>query len=169
MSELQHNLAQPKFLVDEMLFRLGRWLRAAGYDTVIATDAKPDYYLLRQAIDEDRLLVTCDRELSEHRSAKDRVIFLNSDNLEANARELCDKVAINWQQAPFTRCLVCNTVLVDADEEQLNQVPPQTREHLEMACYCPECRQVFWEGSHVKRMQHHLHDWQEKFSSKVNN
>lgn len=49
---------EPGFLVDEMLQRLGPWLRAAGYDTRIATHAEADYYLLRQAIDEGRLLLT---------------------------------------------------------------------------------------------------------------
>jgi hypothetical protein len=31
----------PRFLCDEMLHGLGRWLRAAGYDTVIAESGIP--------------------------------------------------------------------------------------------------------------------------------
>ena len=52
-----------------MLQRLGRWLRAAGYDTLIARNAESDYELLRQALDEGRLLITRDRELAKHRRA----------------------------------------------------------------------------------------------------
>ncbi len=155
---------EPRFLVDEMLQRLGRWLRTAGYDTVIATDAKPDYYLLRQAIDEGRLLITRDRELSQHRSAKNNVILLESDSLEACAKELCNKVPVDWHYDPFTRCMVCNTLMDDATPEQMKSAPDDVQEYVDAAYYCPECNQVFWDGSHVRRMRTHLDDWYQKFS-----
>jgi len=148
-----------------MLQRLGRWLRAAGYDTVIATDAEPDYYLLRQAIEQDRLLVTRDRELSQHRSARDNVILLDCDSLEECAEELSRQVDIDWHHNPFTRCMVCNTLMSDATPEQLQNAPEDIRASTDAVFYCPECKQVFWDGSHVKRMQHHLDDWYNKFSS----
>lgn len=156
---------EPRFLVDEMLQRLGRWLRAAGYDTVIATDASPDYYLLRQAIDEGRLLITRDRELSQHRRAKGHVILLTADSLEACARELSEKFPIDWQHDPFTRCMVCNTPMQPASPQQLESAPEDVQQLVDAAYYCPCCNQVFWDGSHVKRMRHHLDDWQRKFSS----
>jgi uncharacterized protein with PIN domain len=155
---------EPKFLVDEMLQRLGRWLRAAGYDTVIATDAEPDYYLLRQAIDEGRILVTRDRELSQHRSARDNVILLECDALEDCARELSEKVSIDWQHQPFTRCMVCNTPMSSATSEQIQSAPEDVRDSDDAVFYCPQCRQVFWDGSHVKRMQRHLDDWKNKYT-----
>ena len=154
----------PKFLVDEMLQRLGRWLRAAGYDVLIATDAKPDYYLLRQAINEDRLLITRDRELSQHRSASNHVILLESDSLENCAAELSQKARIDWHHNPFTRCMVCNTVMSNATPEQLRSAPGDIQDSPDAVYYCPECKQVFWDGSHVKRMQNHLDDWHSKFS-----
>ena len=57
----------PALLCDRMLIRLGRWLRAAGYDTEIAADAIADRLLLDHAIREGRLLLTRDRKLAEHR------------------------------------------------------------------------------------------------------
>lgn len=155
----------PRFLCDEMLQRLGRWLRAAGYDTLIAQDAEADYWLLRRAIDEGRLLVTRDRELLDHRRAPGNVIFLDTETLEECARALTAQVPVDWLYQPFCRCLVCNTPLVDATREQLDALALSNKEDLQPAYYCPECRQVFWEGSHVRRMRHHLQDWQERFST----
>ena len=152
--------ATPKFLVDEMLQRLGRWLRAAGYDTVIALNATPDYYLLRQAIDEGRLLLTCDRKLMEHRRAADTVILLRCSSLNDCMHELSKQVEIDWQHAPFSRCLVCNTPLSNATPTQMQSAPASVNERELRALYCPQCHQVFWEGSHVNRMRDQLATWQ---------
>jgi uncharacterized protein with PIN domain len=154
----------PRFLVDEMLQRLGRWLRAAGYDTLIAGDSESDYYLFRRALDDGRYLITRDRKLSEYRRAEGTVILLESERMEDNARELAEHIPINWHLAPFTRCMVCNTPLVDATPEQRIQIPAKSRDTIDAAFYCPQCRQVFWEGSHVKRMRHHLDDWFDKYT-----
>ncbi len=149
-----------KFLVDEMLQRLGSWLRAAGYDTVIARDGRDDYALLRQAIDEDRLLLTRDRELARHRRAPGRVLLLECDGLDDCIRELSEKLDIDWLHRPFHRCLVCNTELVPADEAARARIPERARERSEDAWYCPVCRKVYWEGSHVDRMRKRLEAWQ---------
>lgn len=159
----------PKFLCDEMLQRLGRWLRAAGYDTLIARDAEADYQLLRQAIDDGRLLITRDRELVEHRRAAGTVVYLECDNLEQCAAALSAKVTINWLREPFSRCMNCNTPLTDATPQQIRNLPLKQKAHIDAAFYCPACNQVFWDGSHVKRMRKHLTDWAAKYSPLVVN
>jgi len=153
----------PKFLCDEMLQRLGRWLRAAGYDTLIAMNAESDYQLLRQAIDTGRLLITRDRGLLEHRRAEGTVICLESELIEACAEELGRRININWLYRPFTRCLNCNTFLIDATPAQIAALPLKQKEYINAALYCPECRQVFWEGSHVHRMRKQLEDWSQRY------
>ena len=157
----------PKFLCDEMLQRLGSWLRAAGYDTVIAKDAEADYQLLRRAIDEGRLLVTRDKELSQHRRAKGTVIYIEADTLEQCAAALSAKQAINWLLEPFSRCMKCNSILINATPQQIRSLPLQRKEHIDAAFYCPECKQVFWDGSHVSRMRQHLTDWAKKYSPAI--
>lgn len=165
MPQPEKQSSPPRFLCDEMLQRLGSWLRAAGYDTLIARDGEEDYQLLRQAIDVGRLLITRDRELARHRRAKGTVILLDVDGLEKCAEALTQQVHINWLKAPFTRCMNCNTPLVDATPQQVRSLPLKNKEHINAAFYCPECRQVFWDGSHVKRMRAHLTKWSEKYSA----
>ncbi len=154
----------PKFLCDEMLQRLGRWLRAAGYDTEIAMDAEPDYELLKRARRDGRYLITRDRKIMEFRNAAKTVILLDADSLDECAAALSQQMDIDWLAKPFTRCMVCNTELIDATPQQLAGLSLVKTEHINAAFYCPSCRQVFWEGSHVKRMRTHLHDWASRFS-----
>ena len=156
-----------KFLVDENLQRLGSWLRAAGYDTLIESDGRPDYALLKQALADERLLITRDRKLTEHRRAPGTVILLDCENLEDCIAALCRQLPINWLHEPFARCLVCNTRLIDAKAEQLQVLPARLKNSIEHAYYCPGCKKVYWDGSHVRRMRARLHDWQQRFGQPV--
>ena len=117
-------------------------------------------YLLRQAIAEGRLLLTCDRKLMEHRRAPGHVILLSCGSLEESVQELTQQLHIEWQHKPFTRCLLCNSLLRDATPEQLQSTPASIHDRELPAFYCPKCNQVFWEGSHVKRMRQQLGTWQ---------
>ena len=53
----------PRFVVDTMLGRLARWLRAMGYDTLYPGQAE-DRRLLQLSRAEERILVTRDRMLA---------------------------------------------------------------------------------------------------------
>ena len=53
-----------RFLCDEMLVRLARLLRAAGYDTYLAAGGEPDAELIKTARREGRILITRDKRLA---------------------------------------------------------------------------------------------------------
>jgi uncharacterized protein with PIN domain len=148
-----------------MLQRLGNWLRAAGYDTLIEANGRSDYEVLRQAIDEQRYLVTRDRKLMEHRRAPGTVILLNCDGIEQCVASLSEQLPVNWQYRPFVRCTVCNTPLIKASPQQKQSIPEQSQQHIDDAFYCPVCNQVYWEGSHVRRMRNQLKKWHRTYNS----
>lgn len=158
-----------KFLVDENLQRLGSWLRAAGYDTLIESDGRADYELLKQALAEERLLITRDRKLTEHRRAPGTVILLECENLEDCVAALSRQLPIDWVHDPFVRCLVCNTKLIQARSEHLLELPVRLRATLDSAYYCPSCKKVYWDGSHVRRMRTRLEDWHQRFTEAATN
>ena len=155
-----------KFLCDEMLQRFGRWLRTAGYDTKIVNDGRDDYEILKLARKEDRVLLTCDRALTEYRDADKVVVLLETGSLDELAKQLSQKCQINWQFQPFTRCMTCNTVLTEADEQQRETIPPdiQQNSHNREVYYCPTCNKVYWNGGHVKRMREHLEKWHQQYN-----
>ncbi len=148
-----------KLLCDEMLVRLGRWLRAAGYDTAIAEPGMPDREVVAQAFSEGRLLITRDRKMAEHRLARGRLIILNAKDLHDQAREVAARLCIDWTRRPFSRCLVCNTPLKRGEERHFLQVPPESREAIDEVYICPGCGKTFWHGSHVARMRRKLAGW----------
>ncbi len=145
-----------------MLKGLGRWLRAAGYDTRIQEDGATDRAMLQTAEREARLLVTRDRKLTEFRHTADRVLLLESNSLEDCAQELSRRLALDWLYRPFTRCLVCNTLLVEAGKGAEEQVPASSRPYVGALHRCPTCGRVYWEGGHVRRMRARLAGWQRR-------
>lgn len=149
-----------KFYCDEMLQRLGRWLRAAGYDTRIQVNGGSDSAMLRDARSDGRLLITRDHKLMEFRDAADTVILLHSNTLQECIDELTSRVQLDWLYRPFSRCLICNTVLVEADAEAWNQLPRGSRLHVHRLLSCSHCTRVYWEGGHVRRMRARLAVWQ---------
>lgn len=152
-------MPQPRFLCDEMLQRLGRWLRAAGYDTAIATSGSDDRALVEQARDQSRWLITRDRHLARFRNGDGRVVLLGANDTPQLAAELSERFAIDWLHRPFSRCLDCNTPLVPATLDQLEQVPPEALSIERAGWYCPTCDKVLWRGSHVRRMRHTLENF----------
>lgn len=142
-----------RFLCDEMLARLGRWLRAAGYDTAIAEPGDNDANLIQQACDEDRLLITRDRKMQEYREASGRVVLVEANQLPDQLKELSWLCNIDWLCHPFSRCLECNGELQKAGEEQRQRVPPDSLRDDEILLYCPRCDKPYWNGSHVHRMR----------------
>ncbi|TSA50965.1 MAG: hypothetical protein D4R48_00420 [Nitrosomonadales bacterium] len=146
-----------KLLCDEMLKGLARWLRTAGYDVEMEPDGTADRLLIERALEEERLLLTRDRTLLEIRHAMRVVVLLESNGLEACAREVTQKLGVNWLFNPFSRCSLCNTLLIETEPPL--DFPPD----IEQAFICPSCDKYYWHGGHVKRMRHRLERWQGEF------
>jgi uncharacterized protein len=150
---------QVRLYCDEMLARLGRRLRAAGYDTAIAEGGLGDAEIIAGCAAEGRTLLTRDRHLATTAQGRVPVLRLTEAGLAAQARALRAALAIDWQRAPFTRCLVDNTPLVPAPPEMASQVPPTSRAAGGPLHLCPECRRLYWPGGHVRRMLVRLAEW----------
>ncbi len=150
----------PRFLCDEMLGRLCRYLRAAGYDTLFANNGNPDRDLLRQCHDEGRYFLTQDQLVREHKAARDIALILPQDDLDQLAALLSTRFQLDWLSHAFTRCLQDNTLLLAADVTAAASVPPDARRPDEILTVCPTCGRVYWQGSHYKRMHARLSKWQ---------
>lgn len=141
-----------KFLCDEMLGGLARWLRAAGYDAAMPEPGTPDRALVDQARAQGRILLTCDRALLDIKGAPDVTHMLDTDTLEGWSIDLRETLGVNWLAAPFTRCLVCNVELIEADADAMAAMPEEARNGTGPHRQCPKCARGYWPGSHAKRM-----------------
>ena len=150
----------PRFLCDEMLGQLCRYLRAAGYDTLLANDGQPDRILLQQCHDEGRFFLTQDQLIREHKAARNIALILPQGNTDELAAILGTHFHLDWLGRAFTRCLVDNTPLLAADAVSAARVPPDALRPNEPLTVCPLCERVYWQGSHFKRMHARLARWQ---------
>ena len=148
-----------RFLCDEMLVRLGKWLRVAGYDTLIATPGTADRELLDCAIRENRTLITRDRSYMQRRGAEGVVFLINGNGMESWLNTLTHELDINWCLNPFSRCLLCNRELESGPGQFAHLMPAYVMDE-NIPCYhCPDCAKPFWEGGHVQRMRRKLEQW----------
>ncbi|WP_374574830.1 DUF5615 family PIN-like protein [Phenylobacterium sp.] len=143
-----------RFLCDEMLARLARLLRAAGHDTALARAGEADAALLARARDEDRLLVTRDRELAARAGAHG--VLVGGRGVLEEAQALARAAPVDWSLAPFTRCVMDNAALREATAGETAQAPPSARGRPGPFRACPACGRVYWPGSHTRRIAERL-------------
>ncbi len=150
----------PRFLVDENLGRLARWLRVAGFDALHRNPAD-DAWLLRTAVAEGRVLLTRDRKLLDPRrlpaplraeAGTVRIHFVEGFDTREQLLEVCRALGLDPLERAFRRCPLCNEPLQSIDRERARGAVPERS----LALYgeffrCPACRKVYWEGDHVAR------------------
>ena len=144
-------LRRPRFVLDVHLGKLARLLRMLGFDALW----RPDYTdpeILAIAQEGQRILLSRDRALIESPSIL-RGIRIVSQRPTEQAAEVLVRLDLASQLQPFSRCMVCNGLLVKANKEQVqDRLPPRTRERYTEFRVCMDCQRIYWEGSHYGAM-----------------
>jgi len=140
-----------KFIADEMLGRLAKWLRIFGYDTLYLKDVG-DSRLLRISLSEKRILLTRDRLLIRRRGIRN-FLFITDDHPLDQVKQVVRELSLSFPKNPFTRCVLCNSPLIPfSKEEACKIVPDYVCRTQEVFGQCPECKRVYWKGTHYERM-----------------
>lgn len=142
--------AAPRWLVDEMLGRLARYLRFLGHDTEYVRGL-PDEAIGARALRERRILVTRDRLLS--RRTPGAVLVETTDVLE-QLRVVLRSYPSASREVRFDRCTLCNGELRPrgpAPEGALGSGPPDVPRFR-----CEACGHEYWEGSHTAAIRRRL-------------
>jgi len=144
-----------RFLADVMLGRLARWLRIVGYDTLYFRDMN-DQELLRRAIQDNRTLLTRDRELSQRGGS--RALLITGEDLESQLIQVLEEMNLRPRVGNGIRCPLCNETLKETPREDVqNAVPPYVWDTQRKFSRCPGCGRIFWEGTHWDRIRRRLH------------
>ena len=149
-----------KFICDDNLGKLAKWLRTLGYDTLFSCTIS-DQELISQALKEDRIILTRDNKLVQMKSVT-KYLLIESDKPLEQLKQVKEKFNLKTEeQTLFSRCLVCNTLLEKIEKESIKEkIPPYVYKTQNDFVHCPQCDKIFWTGTHVQRMTQRLKDSQ---------
>lgn len=139
-------------IVDEMLIKLGRFLRMAGYHVIIPR-GRTDREIASIAMEKDLLLLTRDKDLSNMKGPLSLKII--SDNIDEQMKEMTGSKYIGSIRRETTRCPACDSILdmvTDIDIISQLDVPQKVKERQEIFFTCPDCEKIYWKGKHWDRI-----------------
>ena len=140
-----------RFIADEMLGKLAKWLRAVGYDTAYF-EGDGDSALVQQALQEDRIILTRDSGLVERKLAR-KSLLIKDDEPREQFRQVVSELGLDVKNGLFTRCLICNRELFPVEKEAVrDKVHLYTYSTQSKFYECPDCGRVFWPGTHKDSM-----------------
>lgn len=152
---LEDTTSPPSFVADVMLGRLAKWLRIAGFD-VLYSNRFSDDELVRLSNGEGRILLSRDTRLLVRR-AVNRFIFLESEDVRAQLKQVFRSAHVTHLPALLSRCLSCNEPLAEVPRESVSELVPayvfRTQPHFKS---CPHCLRVYWAGTHRQSVLHTL-------------
>ncbi|MBE9482422.1 MAG: Mut7-C RNAse domain-containing protein [Chloroflexi bacterium] len=144
-----------KFIVDNNVGKLAKWLRIMGYDTLFF-NGSDDSGMIAIALAEDRVILTRDTQIMERRvvtSGRLKAILIQSDKTERQMSQVIDSLNLDCQFKPFTICLECNQPLEERSKQQVRDlVPPYVFKTQSQYMECPACHRIYWRGTHWQAM-----------------
>ena len=150
-----------KFIADNNVGKLSRWLRLIGYDTVLLK-RKDDAQMIKMALGEDRVILTGDAQFMKRRIVKNgilKTVHIEQDDPEFQVRKVVETLSLNYDFKPFSRCLECNRVLVARHKEDVKGfIPARVFEAQTQYTQCPACHRIYWPGTHWQAMGKKLRD-----------
>lgn len=142
-----------------MLGTLARYLRILGYDTLYP-DESGDAELLFLAYTQGRILLTRDTKMGTKSSPN--IFVLKSVIPEEQLKKVVEKLKLKTGEKLFTRCLECNTSLVEVEKGEVKgKIPPYVFKQQSKFAQCPKCRRYYWPGTHLERMKERVKRWEE--------
>jgi uncharacterized protein with PIN domain len=145
-----------KFICDDNLGKLAKFLRILGYDCLFFENIL-DRELLSLALKQDRLILTRDTKILKLKVAAKSLLIKSEDPYEQVKQVLSDLKLEPEKADFFSRCLVCNQVLERIEKEKIkDRVYPYVYQTQENFVICPKCKKIYWAGTHIEDMEKKL-------------
>jgi len=144
-----------KFICDDNLGKLAKWLRTLGYDTLFF-DPIEDGDLIARALKEDRTVLSRDTQLSRFKlKLGERLMLIQSDNPLEQLKQVEKHFGLKQdEKLLFSRCLVCNEPLEKTEKEEIkDRLYPYVYQTQDTFVHCPQCERIYWSATHVQRMK----------------
>jgi len=148
-----------KFIVDNNVGKLAKWLRIMGYNASLFT-GEDDGKMVKLALAQNRVILTKDRQIMSRRlvtSGRLKAILIEDDDSKAQLQQIVEALNLDYQFKPFSICLECNQSLVERDKEGVRDlVPPYVFKTQNLYMECPSCHRIYWRGTHWQAMSQEL-------------
>jgi uncharacterized protein with PIN domain len=142
-----------KYLCDQMLGTLAKWMRIYGLDTFYASNEMDDSELIEICKKEKRALITSDKDLIiRARRENLKTIVIKSIDINDQIRKIISDKEIDTKKL-LSRCILCNSKVIDIKKTEVKEkVPERIYENNEKFWYCKNCNKIYWKGTHFKNM-----------------
>ena len=145
-----------EFIADNMLGKLAKWMRFMGHD-VYYEKISDDKELIELSRSENRYLLTRDKELAKTKDLQ--VLFIKSEKLENQLRQVIKEFNLQLNGQEFTRCPECNHILYVVDKsEVIGKVPNGVQSRQESFWHCELCQRYYWQGTHYEKIKTKLEE-----------
>ena len=147
-----------RFLVDGMLGNIVKKLRLMGFDSEFAKN-KSDNDVMKMMEEQNRILITKDEELAKRaKKLGFEPIFMTGDDEYLHFREIKEKLKLKFSiRGETSRCTVCNGKLNSVEKDLIkNKIPGKVVEHEKNFWQCSVCKKIYWEGTHINRLQNFI-------------
>jgi uncharacterized protein with PIN domain len=142
-----------KFLCDQMLGTLAKWLRIYGFDTFYANSIISDDEIILISKKDDRCLITRDKELAFRCKRENiKIKHIKAVNLDEQINLVLHDLEIDKDKI-LSRCLVCNSEVIKIKKETIkDKVPIKVFQKHKKFWFCKKCNKIYWKGSHYDKM-----------------
>lgn len=142
-----------KYLCDQMLGTLAKWLRIYGFDTFYANSEMDDSELIKTSKNENRVLITRDKNLLQvARKEKLKAIEINTTDINEQIKKVLNQRKVDKSKV-LSRCILCNTTIEEIKKDIVEKnVPKRVFLSNERFWFCPKCKKFYWKGTHYENM-----------------
>ena len=138
-----------RFIIDDALGSLLKWLRMLGFDTIYHRD-------LRKSIEEkvDRYEIYLKQSQAIGNKQIENIIYLEPGSVAAQLKFIMVACGILRENVkPFSRCIICNQLTQRIDKAGIRgNIPDYVWETHELFRECPVCCRIYWQGTHAEKI-----------------
>ena len=135
-----------KFLCDQNLGRLSKWLRLIGFDAMYMHFWDDD--MVKNALSSHRVVLT----RAHNKELTDGYMVIRDDKINLQLKQVINALDLKGKAKPFSRCSICNEPLYPIGrEEAKGYVPEYVFLTQDTFSKCPRCSRTYWKGTHISR------------------
>jgi uncharacterized protein with PIN domain len=155
-----------KFLVDQPLGGLAKWLRFCGFDATLVRLVPDQPQTWPPPRPKTHILT---KQASCERLKRPDLLVLTGAQPDAQLEEVIQRLRISASQLhPLSRCSHCNAPLVWLDRDLVQgRVPEHVFLYHRQFSECPRCHRVYWPGSHIRGITGTLREKLEKLAASL--